>query len=430
MVSINLRDPVRRMQMQVIVATWFAYAATYLLRKPVSVVKNAMAEELQMSTAVLGLLDTAFLMPYAALQLVIAPFADRVGARRILTAALIGAAVSMFALGWQSNQMVILLMLFGNGLSQSSSWPSCVKALAPWIPEENRGVVFGLWGTCQSIGGVLGTLIAVHQFQTGTWRDTFFLPSAIVFVIGVAQFFLTKTPQEAHMQPPNERAAAKALSDAHSVAVVDKITLWEAIKIPTFVNVCTAFFSVKLVRYCLLMWLPMYFLKHLNFDIATAGVMSTTFELGGAIGTPFIGLLSDRVFHGKKLATTFWSQTLSGVFLVFFIAVTPYSRFLGSICMGLVGVFSTGPDMMITGPIATELGEYQGRNVQASVAGFINGLGGIGAVIQGPLIGGIADFFGWSGVLMFIMVLSFFAAACLLPALRYERRRSMGLGTG
>lgn len=52
--------------------------------------------------------------------------------------------------------------------------------------------------------------------------------------------------------------------------------------------------------------------------------------------------------------------------------------------------------------------------------GFINGLGGLGAVIQGPLVGIFAELWGWNGVFYVLTILCVVAVLVLIPAIEQE----------
>lgn len=49
------------------------------------------------------------------------------------------------------------------------------------------------------------------------------------------------------------------------------------------------------------------------------------------------------------------------------------------------------PDGIYSGIAANELAIYMGGNIQASLAGFINGLGGFGPFVQSPITGLVND---------------------------------------
>jgi len=67
----------------------------------------------------LGLLDTAFLLPYAVVQLFLGHVGDVLGPRRALAACLAGAAVSMATFGAWTTLPPLLLLLVLNGAFQS-----------------------------------------------------------------------------------------------------------------------------------------------------------------------------------------------------------------------------------------------------------------------------------------------------------------------
>lgn len=67
--------------------------------------------------------------------------------------------------------------------------------------------------------------------------------------------------------------------------------LW---KIPMVPEVAVTVFCLKVVRYCMYMWLPMYLLQHLKYSKTNAGMFSTMFEIGGIIGSASIGYVLKR----------------------------------------------------------------------------------------------------------------------------------------
>ena len=48
------------------------------------------------------------------------------------------------------------------------------------------------------------------------------------------------------------------------------------------------------------------------------------------------------------------------------------------------------------------------------------GFGGAGAIVEGPLIGVIVDYYGWSGAFYFMVILSIIASLSLLRASRVD----------
>ena len=78
--------------------TWLSYASTYLLRKPLGVIKTDLEKTLHLKKTEMGWLDAALLLPYAVMQMLLGGLGDKIGARRALTICLIGSALSMVGL--------------------------------------------------------------------------------------------------------------------------------------------------------------------------------------------------------------------------------------------------------------------------------------------------------------------------------------------
>lgn len=80
------------------IITWLSYASTYLLRKPLGVIKPDLEKTLRLKKSQMGWLDAALLLPYAVMQMLLGGLGDRIGARKALSICLIGSALSMASL--------------------------------------------------------------------------------------------------------------------------------------------------------------------------------------------------------------------------------------------------------------------------------------------------------------------------------------------
>ena len=82
-------------QMFTFIITWLAYASTYLLRKPLGVIKPDLEKTLHLKKSQMGWLDASLLLPYAVMQMLLGGLGDKIGARKALSICLIGSALSM-----------------------------------------------------------------------------------------------------------------------------------------------------------------------------------------------------------------------------------------------------------------------------------------------------------------------------------------------
>jgi hypothetical protein len=66
----------------------------------------------------------------------------------------------------------------------------------------------------------------------------------------------------------------------------------------------------------------------------------------------------------------------SGAYILFLVT-SSYGMTMNAFAMLVVGVTNCGSDTMITGPIAAQIGEQDGKNLQSATVGFVNGTIGV-----------------------------------------------------
>ncbi|XP_078597172.1 uncharacterized protein LOC144873566 isoform X3 [Branchiostoma floridae x Branchiostoma japonicum] len=406
----------QRRQVATFVLTWVAYASTYLLRKPLGVIKSDLASELSLTKTQLGWLDTSMLLPYATMQMALGPLADRYGARSTLAWCLFLSAASMVWFGTWIDVFLLMIMLFFNGVAQAQTWPCCVKALGAWYPDRQRNAIFGIWGTCTFAGGIIGTGLAVHIQRAYSWRSVFFYPALVVAAVGALVFIFLYTPWEVGLDIPG-----KDPEPVTKGGNTNSIKFWQLLGIKMLPELAATVFFVKIVRYCLLMWLPMYLFQELHYTKAQAGLLSTSFEIGGVLGSATLGVFIDKLFHGDSLQGTSTVIMFSTLSLIMFLLTSSWGIPFNVMCMLLTGMFNCGPDAILTGSLPTQLGDKDGRNAHAAISGFINGFGSVGTVLQGPIIGAIAEWYGWEGTFYFMIIVSLIATFCICRAVSTQQ---------
>jgi sugar phosphate permease len=386
-------DPTPRRAWRVWAITWLSYATYYFGRKNLSVTKAAIGRELG-GHALYGV-ETVYLAAYAAGQYGSGWLGDRVGARKLVGVGMLVAAAAAFAFGLWSVAGLFLLTAAINGLAQSTGWPGNVKAMQEWTTPLNRGRVMGVWATCYQIGGIAATAFAAWLLSRSGWRAAYFGPAVVLALVGVAAFALIRPGPGAAKPSDDTRAERRAVALSATV-------WWYG----------ASYFFIKLIRYSLLFWLPFYLETVLRYGSAQAGYFSTSFEIGGVLGTIVLGAVSDRL-------PTVPRSVLCAVSLVgLAAALFAYGKIGGGshganfVLMALVGALLYGPDALLSGAAAQDLG---GPKAAALAIGMINGLGSIGAVSQEFITRGVSHAWGWNAVFYVLLGSALAAALCLSP---------------
>ena len=194
--------------------------------------------------------------------------------------------------GYWKQYFMFAVLLFLNGTFQATAWPNCVKSLSSWYSDEHRASIFGLWGTCTFAGGIIGTSLAVYlqSIYSPDLKMVFLIPSLIVFAIGVLVFLTMKMPADVNIIIPGKELTVKENGGNDKV-----LSFYDVFQLKLVPELIVTVICVKLVRYCLYMWLPMYLHEALKYSKVQAGMLSTTFEVGGVLGSALIGIFINRL---------------------------------------------------------------------------------------------------------------------------------------
>ena len=400
-------------RLRVFVLTWVSYATYYFARKNFPVAKRTIQTELGISTAGLAAIDTGYLATYAVGQFAGGWLGDRIGSRRLVGYGMVASAFLIAAFGASSSASLFALFFGLNGFVQATGWPGNVKAMAAWYGPTERGAVMGFWSTCFQVGPLLATALAAYLLAHFGWRTAFFGPAVWVALVGiVVLLFLREGPHEHEplsMRPPKAsresvRAAAR-----------------EALANPVVWLLGASYFGMKLIRYCIDFWLPYYLEKSLGYPRDTAAYVSTAFQFGGIFGAILVGWISDKLFPGRRGAIAAVCTVALAFALALYGRVAPMGLWTNFAAMALVGFFLFGPDALISGVAAQDLG---GPLAAATVAGFINGCGSVGAIAQGALVAGVSSRFGWQAVFQALMLLAAVSSLALCAVWRLQRQRN------
>lgn len=381
----------RALQLRAFVLTWVSYASYYFARKNLAVSKTRLQDSLGLSTTALGSIDTVYLLAYAIGQFANGALGDRIGPRRLIAMGMLASAGMALCFGLSFSFWPMFLAWGINGLFQASGWPGNVKAMQPYFGPDQRGRVMGLWTTNYQAGGLLATVLATWLLSHYGWRMAFIGPALWVAIVGIVIFFaLVQSPSERGLPSPNPDLPTGSADQPAQRAPAPKML--ELLRNPVLLMLGSSYFCLKLIRYSLLNWLPFYLERQLHYSTASAGYMSLPFEMGGIPGSIAIGWISDRYFRKRRLTLAAPTLVVLGVALLAYQELGGLGKIWNIALLAAVGFLLFGPDSLLSGTMAQEIG---GERATARVAGIINGMGSVGAMISPMLVAWGSHKLGW-----------------------------------
>lgn len=386
------------------------------------------------ATLFLGTLDTVFLFSYAVGLFISGIIGDRLNLRWVLSFGMCSSAFVVFVFGtlteWLHfyNKWLYCGLWIVNGLLQSTGWPCVVAVMGNWFGKAGRGVVFGLWSACASVGNILGACLASSVLQYG-YEYAFLVTATVQFAGGVVIFFgLLVSPEEIGL--PSIEAEEGSEEDSHRPLIsgaeeedgyepnysiqedgaatqVTAISFHQACCLPGVIPYSLAYACLKLVNYSFFFWLPFYLSNNFGWKEAEADKLSIWYDVGGIVGGTLQGFISDVL---QKRAPVLALSLFLAVGSLVGYSRSPNNKSINALLMTITGFFIGGPSNMISSAISADLGRQEliqgSSEALATVTGIVDGTGSIGAAVGQYLVSLIQDNLGWMWVFYFFILMT------------------------
>jgi sugar phosphate permease len=424
--SADRTDLLRRLRMQLFVATWLSYFGFYVVRKVYAVVKLPLKGQCGLDDIQVAWPWTIYLITSMVGQFLAGWLGRRFESRRILAVGMCVAAAANFVIGLLVDAeatraflwMCVTMGIFG--FAQATGWPHNVALFANWTRKAERGTLFAVWGTCYQFGAVFGKGLA--GFLLGwlglAWS---FYGSSLVLLAFTAYFVLRarERPESAGLSLPDVSEPAPAT--AGTVATAPDSGALPRTFLVAVIAMGLIYFGFKFLRYALDSWSALILGEHFGMSTSFAAYFSTAFDWVGFLGVLVAGYWSDRIPGARRTPVIFWMTCgcLLAVTAMWMVGLN--SAVLFVVLLGVIGFMAMGPDSLLAGASAMDAGT---RRQAAVAAGVINGLGSIGPIVQEPVIGWLKQTQGLDavfGLLVVIVLLTTIATGLLA---RSDRRRS------
>ena len=416
----------RRYRAQLFTATWLSYAGFYLVRKVYAVLKQPLKEQFGLDDVQIAWPWTIYLITYMLGQFLAAWLGRRMESRRVLAYGMSVAAGCNIVLGLlvDSHRASVFLWMCVtmaiHGLAQATGWPHNVALFANWTRRSERGTLFSIWGTCYQIGAVAGKGLAGFLLGWLGMAWSFFGSSILFFAITVLFVVLARErPQSVGLSLEDAAEPDVPVPDLRGAGAAREAPLP-----PGFVGSIVAmgliYFGFKFLRYALDSWSALILGEQFRLAPSIAAYLSTAFDWIGFLGVLAAGFWSDRLPGARRTPVIFWMTAGCFVFtsLMWFGGLSSAVFFV--VLLGLIGFTAMGPDSLLSGACAMDVGS---RRQAALAAGVINGLGSIGPIVQEPLIGWLKQTHGVDSVFLLLVVVVFVTMVATGLLTRFERGR-------
>ncbi len=356
-------------------------------------------EGLGLSVAQAGSFLSAYYIGPVLMSLPAGWLADRWGVRgaMILGQALIAVGLGAVAFAPTFSFIVLILVLAGAGYGVLN--PTTTKAGMAWFPPNQRATVVGLKQVGLPFGGALGALVMPPLALAFGWRTGVGFAAAVVGLLAVLTWALYRDLPE-----PESRGPAPPRPGFWTV--VANRDLW-------LVGVSTLIFAG--VQTVFLAFLVLYLHDVVRIDLVVAAKYLVTAQVSGAAGRIVFGLLSDRLFGGRRRIVLAIAGVGSIACALALSTTAPGSGFwmLAPLAVG-IGVFGVGWN----GVQHTLMAELAGPRAAGTAVGLGLAISSLGVTVCPPLFGVVVERLGGFGAAWLMLAVGMVAALLLLVPVR------------
>jgi len=353
----------------------------------------SLALDWSIPASALGIVFSAALVGMTAGCLLIAPYADVIGRRKMIMLALFMIAGGMIFSGIAHNVVQLALARVYTGLGVGALLASMAAMTSEFSSEKRRNLCVTFLQAGFPLGAIITGFVSADIIPALGWRPMFIgagvitgmmLPVVYFYLPESLEFLLKKQPANA-LNKMNRTLTRMGASTLHSLpekpADSDKKQSVKALfgsRAFSTSMLWTGVFMGFFTLYFVISWIPKIAVDA-GLALENAIYAGTAYNVGSIIGSIFLGWIS--AYFG-----------LQRMILAFFFAAVVALIFFGNVSMGLTGILFCSLLIGITvnggfngfWPVAARLYPTE---IRTTGIGWALGAGRAGAVL-GPLVGG------------------------------------------
>ncbi|OPJ54703.1 MFS transporter [Alkalithermobacter paradoxus] len=361
-----------------------AYVIVFFHRLAVGVVRGQLETTFNISSATIGNLASMYFYAYMVMQIPSGILADSIGARMTVTIGTLLAGVGSILFGLAPNIGIAFVGRLIVGIGVSVVFIAILKVQTEWFYTREFATMAGITSFIGNLGGIIAQAPLVILVGNIGWRNSFILIGFISVILAILCYmFVRNTPSDMDLPSISEIEGRKVKVQKINilkslVKVIKNKYTWPGFIV--FAGLFGAFVSLTGT------WGPSYLTEVYGMTPIKAANHMTVAVLGLAIGSIFIGKISDKMSRRKLPMIIFALTNLICWALLVFINNGKINQSVLYPLMFVLG-FSTCA-FTLAWSCAKEINDPNAAGISTSV---VNMGGFLGGAILPPIIGNALD---------------------------------------
>lgn len=369
--------------------------ASYVLRSNISITAKFMKPELGLDDIQMGQVFSAFMLGYALFQIPTGWLGDRKGPRAVLAlaAGLWGVTTLLTGLIPATGALVTLLVLrFLLGAAEAATYPVAARAVANWFPLGERTFANAVVIAGSTLGMIFNGPLVAALMEARGWRVTFFVTSALGFLMALAWWRYAANQPEQHA----------GINDAELIAIyagrpessdTPGVSWQSLLRNKNISLISVSYFLDSFVLFIFVFWFYLYLTDERGFSVLKGGVYNSLPYVFALVMLPLFGKLCDvlaiRINRNRARQTfAIGALLLAAIFL--FLGASVTAPLPAILCLSL----AVGFLMSTEGPFWSTTAEAAWPHA-GTAGGVMNTAGNLAGVISTALAPVLVRQIGW-----------------------------------
>jgi ACS family D-galactonate transporter-like MFS transporter len=279
---------------------FLANAISFVDRANLAIATPMIRHDLALDATAMGVVLSAFFWTYAAMQLPVGWFIDRVGVRISLAAAVgwwsLFTAATAIARGF--TQLIGMRVMLG--LGEAAALPSFAKVAFNWFPRRERALACSIFNSGSTAGSALSLPLVTALIVAVGWRGAFVATGALGVVWALGWWLLYRDPERFAGLPAEQLATLLA---ERGSATPTRIRWPDLFRYRSVWGLMIGLFCLNFAIYFFITWFPSYLLQARGFSLARLGTLGMLPALMAVVGNWLGGCVSDALMRSGWSAT-------------------------------------------------------------------------------------------------------------------------------
>ena len=364
-------------------------------------------EDLNLTKAQIGMFPAALFLGQAIISIPSGLLTDRIGSRYMMLLITLVLGTTFLIMSVTSSFILLLLFIVFAGFAYGSSHPTTNRGVVYWFPQRMRGTAMGLKQMGVTVGSASAAIILLPIANNNGWQVAVLCAAVSLLVVGLFVFFVYKEPKD------------NKLDNNQTKDKISMNSIFRLFKHRVLVLITISAMLLSGSQMILNTFIILFAYERIGLTLILAGTLLVIAEIGGSLGRICWGMISDRIFKGKRIIVLFLISLIVAsvtIIIAFLPEGTPYYAL--AVIVFIFGIGSSGFNgiwMNATTEIVVPS--------QAGVAtGFSITFSSLGAVLFPPIFGSVIDATGtYTSGWLFVTVLMAISMVSLLIILNSKK---------